>query len=43
MGIARAIVKGFANIGFRLLYRVDIKGLENIECWKDNNCSEQVG
>lgn len=30
MGIARAIVKGFANIGFRLLYRVDIKGLENI-------------
>ena len=30
MGVARAIVKGFANIGFRLLYRVDIKGLENI-------------
>ena len=21
----------------------NIKGLENIECWKDNNCSEQVG
>ena len=30
MRVARAIVKGFANIGFRLLYRVDIKGLENI-------------
>lgn len=30
MRIARAIVKGFANIGFHLLYRVDIKGLENI-------------
>lgn len=30
MNIARAIVKGFANVGFRLLYRVDIKGLENI-------------
>lgn len=30
MGLARTIVKGFANIGFRLLYRVDIKGLDNI-------------
>jgi len=30
VGLARAIVKGFANIGFRLLYKVDIKGLENI-------------
>ena len=30
MGITRVIVKGFANICFRLLYRVDIKGIENI-------------
>lgn len=30
MGVARAIVKGFANICFHLFYRVDIKGLENI-------------
>lgn len=30
MGIARAIVKGFANVCFHLLYRVDIKGIENI-------------
>lgn len=30
MNIARAIVKGFANICFHILYRVDIKGLENI-------------
>lgn len=30
MGVARAIVKGFANICFHLLYKVDIKGLENI-------------
>lgn len=30
MGVTRVIVKGFANICFRLLYRVDIKGLENI-------------
>jgi len=30
MGITRVIVKGFANICFHLLYRVDIKGLENI-------------
>ena len=30
MGIARAIVKGFANICFRVLYKIDIKGLENI-------------
>ena len=30
MGIARAIVKGFANIGFHILYKVDLKGIENI-------------
>ena len=30
MGVARAIVKGFANICFHILYRVDLKGLENI-------------
>ena len=30
MNVARMIVKGFANIGFRLLYKIDIKGLENI-------------
>lgn len=30
MGIARAIVKGFANICFHILYRVDLKGIENI-------------
>lgn len=30
MNIARMVVKGFANICFRLLYKIDIKGLENI-------------
>lgn len=30
MGIARVIVKGFANIGFHILYKVDLKGIENI-------------
>lgn len=30
MGLARVIVRGFANICFRIVYRVDIKGLENI-------------
>lgn len=30
MGLARAIVKGFANICFRLFYHIDIKGVENI-------------
>lgn len=30
MGVARAIVKGFANICFHILYRVDLKGIENI-------------
>lgn len=30
MGVARAVVKGFANICFRLFYKIDIKGLENI-------------
>ena len=30
MNIARIIVKGFANIAFRLLYKIDIKGIENI-------------
>ncbi len=30
MWIVRSLVKNFANIGFRIFYRVDIKGLENI-------------
>lgn len=30
MGLTRVIIKGFANICFRLFYSVDIKGLENI-------------
>ena len=30
MGLTRTIIKGFANICFHIIYRVDIKGLENI-------------
>lgn len=30
MRIARAIVKGFANVCFHILYKVDLKGIENI-------------
>lgn len=30
MGLTRALVKGFANICFRLFYKIDIQGIENI-------------
>lgn len=30
MGLPRIIVKGFANICFRIFYKIDIKGIENI-------------